>query len=320
MPFYKTREGVYRIVDEDVSLVNSIRRIILSEIPTIAFDPKDVKIIENTGNLHNEFLTHRISMIPIHALPENYIDLTNRTFTLNVKNDTKEILLVTAADFHGGSLFPANPISKDHVLITKLLPGQHIHIECKPSIGISKQNARWCPVSKCSYMNVLDEEKVQKHREEWTKESSIFETHQKYRYFKTNKYNEPCEFEMYIESECALTPDYLIKEALKILAYKCATISDRSIVIEKGAKDMIELKVLHEDYTLINLVQALVYNKEVRGNGNLEFIGYYKPHPLEDSMVLKLKFKAQPDNIVDWLNEQCRYIMTKINEVNIVNS
>ena len=55
----------------DVSLVNSIRRIILSEVPTVGFkiesyEDSDIKIIKNTSSLHNEFLIHRISEIPIY--------------------------------------------------------------------------------------------------------------------------------------------------------------------------------------------------------------------------------------------------------------
>ena len=46
-----------------VSLVNSIRRIILSEIPNAVF--KKVTIMKNNTNCHNEFIKHRVSLIPI---------------------------------------------------------------------------------------------------------------------------------------------------------------------------------------------------------------------------------------------------------------
>ena len=53
------------------ALVNALRRIIISEIPTIAFqtcqsEESDVKIIKNTSALHNEFILHRIGLIPVH--------------------------------------------------------------------------------------------------------------------------------------------------------------------------------------------------------------------------------------------------------------
>ena len=50
------------------SIINSLRRVLLSSIPTIAFKTDmqntDIKILKNTTPLHNEYLLHRISMIP----------------------------------------------------------------------------------------------------------------------------------------------------------------------------------------------------------------------------------------------------------------
>ena len=48
----------------NVSLVNCIRRILLSEIPNVAF--KKVTVNKNTTLAHNEFIKHRINLIPIY--------------------------------------------------------------------------------------------------------------------------------------------------------------------------------------------------------------------------------------------------------------
>ena len=54
----------------DVSLVNALRRVILSEVPTVGFRTEPhtestVKIITNSSSLHNEYISHRFGMIPI---------------------------------------------------------------------------------------------------------------------------------------------------------------------------------------------------------------------------------------------------------------
>ena len=66
----------------DTSLANSLRRVILSEIPTYGFEdepdktfhhyldiglplPPSVKVLENTSGIHNEFLGHRVGLIPV---------------------------------------------------------------------------------------------------------------------------------------------------------------------------------------------------------------------------------------------------------------
>ena len=50
----------------------------ISEVPTIAFNTNygketDIVIEENTSSLHNEFLSHRLSLIPIN-IPHKNID------------------------------------------------------------------------------------------------------------------------------------------------------------------------------------------------------------------------------------------------------
>tara|TARA_B110000483_G_scaffold233686_1_gene302754 strand:- start:1883 stop:2224 length:342 start_codon:yes stop_codon:yes gene_type:complete len=64
----------------DVSLVNSIRRTILSDIPNVAFyfnakntdqETADILIDTNDSPLHNEFMAQRLSMVPIHVPAED---------------------------------------------------------------------------------------------------------------------------------------------------------------------------------------------------------------------------------------------------------
>ena len=56
----------------DKSIVNGIRRTLLTDINSVAFDPENIIIEKNTGSLHNEFLKHRISLIPLYIDPDTY--------------------------------------------------------------------------------------------------------------------------------------------------------------------------------------------------------------------------------------------------------
>ena len=77
----------------DKSIVNSLRRTLMTEIPCVGFrveegTRKDIHIEINNSSLHNEFLMHRISLIPLYLNPEEYEQ--QYLFYLNVKHDSKE--------------------------------------------------------------------------------------------------------------------------------------------------------------------------------------------------------------------------------------
>ena len=86
----------------DKSIVNSLRRTLLSTIPTVAFrtesDNSDIVIKKNNGALHNEFLADRIGLIPLYINPSDYHK--QYLFHLNVANNPSEpITTITANDF-----------------------------------------------------------------------------------------------------------------------------------------------------------------------------------------------------------------------------
>lgn len=339
----------FEINDVDLSIVNSLRRVILAEIPNVAlaFDQlsdknPDVAFHVNNGALHNEYLGHRLSLIPF-CFSEKEIeefDKEKYNFKLHVKNTGTEIIDVTTKDieiynasgvkyppeFHK-RIFPANPITKAHILITKLRPniynpasGEEIHVEFHASKNIAKQHARWCPVSSCSLYNKIDPVKYEETLTEKinAKEASIgrkmtkdehgkfisrFDSLEKYRCFYTNRYDEANTFHFQIESECAMKPKYIFQKAFDVVIDKVDLLIENlqnqstPINVIHENQNFYEVLIENEDFTLLNMLQSLIYNLEIRENKHteLEYIGYYQPHPLDNKMILKLKFKTDTD-------------------------
>ena len=87
------------------TIVNAIRRTLLSSIDTYAFrteyENSDIVIEKNNTSLHNEFILDRLGMLPLYIDP-NLVKNNPRKylFVLNVKNDnSKPITLITAENF-----------------------------------------------------------------------------------------------------------------------------------------------------------------------------------------------------------------------------
>lgn len=348
----------FTIRDVDLSIVNSVRRIILSEIPLVAFafDPynteiNNINITKNIGVLHNEFIAHRISLIPIY-LTENEVndfDPGMYVFKLHKKNNTSSVLNVTSNDFEvyknnvkvpSHHLFPKNDITNDYILITKLKPnlynidkGDELEVECTASKDIAKTHSRWMAVSQCSFYNAIDNENAEKALKEKlhnvTDPKTIeiirnkFNTLDIYRHFKKNRYDEPNEFLFTIESECKFRPSYLFFKGLKVLIEKLNIFSGNldKYKISMLGNDLFQVEVTEENHTLLNVLQALIYNKQFRGTSGpqISYIGIMQPHPLDQIMYLKMKFieKKTNEDLKTFLKEMVVSIIEDIRVITL---
>ena len=87
----------------NVSYANAIRRIILSDIPTVVFktlpySENKVNITKNTTRLNNEITKQRISCIPIH-ITDTTFPIQDYVVELDVTNKSGAVRLVTTKDF-----------------------------------------------------------------------------------------------------------------------------------------------------------------------------------------------------------------------------
>jgi len=143
----------------DTAFMNSLRRIMLAEVPSMAID--EVVVIENSSMLHDEILAHRLGLIPLktdldsYNLPEECpckselgCNLCRVSLTLDVeaKNGAKTV--------YSGDLTSENPNIvpvSDRVPILKLASDQRIRLEAYARLGKGEKHAKWQPVSVCAY-------------------------------------------------------------------------------------------------------------------------------------------------------------------------
>jgi DNA-directed RNA polymerase subunit D len=143
----------------DTPYMNALRRIIISEVPSMAVD--EVVILENSSVLQDEIISHRLGLVPLKTDLESYnlpeececksefgCSLCRVTLTLDVeaKEGTKTV--------YSGSLVSENPAIapvSDKIPIVKLAKEQKIRLEAYARLGKGKNHARWQPVSACAY-------------------------------------------------------------------------------------------------------------------------------------------------------------------------
>jgi DNA-directed RNA polymerase alpha subunit/DNA-directed RNA polymerase subunit L len=173
-----------------VSYANTLRRLILTGIETVAFradmtamgTTTDVVVKRNDTPMTNEMLAARIGLLPIHVPePLKWKD-SEYQFRLNVAGNPDTIRHVTASDIQVirltslGALdekdekgqekeetvvpterfFPPHPLTGQTCLLASLQPGtgaaqQRIEWIAKATKGTGREHARFSPVSQCSY-------------------------------------------------------------------------------------------------------------------------------------------------------------------------
>ena len=172
-------------------LANGIRRILLNDLPIVGFDMNDVNIINNKTSLHNEYISHRMSLIPIDNHPfeiKSYFDFSDNTrkyqftkdidsFTLDIKNNnsfdnSNNYIKVKSNDIKindkiANEYFKPDLVftdSQEYILITYLKVNKNyaeeIKLECNPSIHIAKYNASYNPTGTVTYNFVKESEEV----------------------------------------------------------------------------------------------------------------------------------------------------------------
>jgi len=135
--------------------INAIRRIAISEVPTLAVD--DVVILENSSVMHDEAVAHRLGLIPLRTELHRFV-MPQECDCQSTLGCTKcRVLLVLDSEamektkiVTSGELLSEDelvkPVSKD-IPIVVLAPSQKLKFEAYARLGVGKDHAKWQPTS-----------------------------------------------------------------------------------------------------------------------------------------------------------------------------
>lgn len=126
------------------SICNTIRRILLTDIPSYAFNSKNTTIQENTSILNNDIIKHRLELFPVQSFNEKYDKSITSTLYINVENTSNENIDVTSNDFiikinnkNNDKIFK----SLEHpIILCHLRPTQKIQLSSELSAGLAQEH------------------------------------------------------------------------------------------------------------------------------------------------------------------------------------
>ena len=223
------------------------------------------------------------------------------------------------------------------------------HLEAKACISNGDENARFCPVSCAAYVNTVDPERAKDGLKSYIDAQNVvaklgnytplnvellnrrFELTERARHFYVNDKGDPNVFTFKIETIGVIPPLVIFHRAIEVLKGKLTNFIAN--IVSKNENEVIvsvsnqmdaawDIKVRNEDDTLGNMIQShlcLMYAdftlpKEQR---TLHYIGYKKPHPLENQIIFQIKGLTESwDTLVNTvIKPGCGEIVKLLNKI-----
>ena len=326
----------------NVSLANAIRRIILSEIPTLVFYTENYKdnkckITSNTSRLHNEIIKQRLSCIPIHMkeldiLPDKYI------LEVDVENETDNIMYVTTEHFkiknklnsnylteaETRKIFPKNPITQSFIDFVRLrprisvtIPGEQLKLTCDFSVSSAKESSMFNVVSKCAYANTPDPVKIAEVWDQMEKKLIADETSKdeiefqkrNFMLLDAQRHFIPDSFDFVVQTIGVYDNREIVKKACAILQNKFVEyvkLIDEDtlpiVVSETTIDHCYDIILEGEDYTVGKVIEYILYETFYVSEKKLSFCGFKKYHPHNHESIIRIAFV---DNMDKTMVRQC---------------
>ncbi len=289
----------------NVSFINGIRRVILSDIPTLVFhcfphDQNDADIHTNTTRLNNEVLKQRLSCIPIH-ISDASLPYKELVVEINMKNESENTIDVTTEHFKIKNIssgkylqesavrkiFPPCPITGDYIVFARLrpkvstiAPGEELSISAKMSLHTTSEDGTFNVASTCAYKFTVDKMKQDQIWQNKLAEISSEEkadpdvlallqqnwyNHEGLRYFKNDS------FDFKLETIGVYTNEELVQKACEILIQKLKNIHDTiedAGIIEKSISTIpnsVDIKLINAGYTVGKIIEYMLHKNNYQG-------------------------------------------------------
>jgi DNA-directed RNA polymerase subunit L len=289
-----------------VAFVNGLRRILLSEIPTVVV--RDVQILDNSTKMIHEMLKHRVEMLPINVRPEEAAVIRDTKIELRYLPPAtpdltrKAAVEITSDDFAVDGPRPG-VILKDRDLdeplyFMRLQPSESIHV--KASLAVEMKGTSQVCVA--TFKNHIDQELAKLDKDTFVAPAGdddneramlakVFDNYEIQRSYARDDEGRPYWFDFALESIGVTPAKDLLKQAATIFKKKIETWCENPIQREEG--DWYSIETEEEGHTIGALAQILIYNQKVN------YVSYRIVHPLLPKMIVRFNSKIAPEKVIE---------------------
>lgn len=326
---YNCNYVIFTIKGKEINyiIINTLRRVILTLVPTFAFDPENIIIEKNTSVYNNDYMRLRLSSIP----------LINQSYELNkmiIKNDSSILNKVleleeeaNIANYENKSTLSKEEENKKKENFKKLLDNLQIIIEAKNDtsniISITTETSVKFIINnkqiKTIFPNPIlilklkpEQSRLHIKGEEFkaTCISSINIPLKHANYLSCFcSYDEidPNNFEFKICSFRQISEEMIINHACQIIIMKLEKIKDKIInaIKQHNSEEAFieaQLTIVNENHTLGNLITRVIQD-----HPDIEFCGYNVDHLYVNELTLR--YKTNGKSIIDILDVSINYLI-----------
>lgn len=298
-----------------VTLVNALRRTILGRIDYVAAaraahnSTAPFVVQSNTGRLDDDMLIDRLSMVPIHLSPaevDGYIPGSMRV-RLRVRNETRKPADVTSADLEvelhdtpvaSAHMFPPCPLSGDHVLITKLFPGEEVAMYWDLRKDTQSTHAAF-QVATVAMRFVVDEAAADEAVAKISGDADLApdvrrrdlnyaRTIGRQRLFAAAPSGDPAGIILRVEPLAGFTARATLDAAVRFVYNKFLVDSIRVETEPTETRGEHVYRILGEDATFGSVLQHLAMDRA--DEIGLVAVGYSETHPLKKEILVRARF------------------------------
>lgn len=327
----------FTLQNVDVCIANSIRRVVLSEIPVVVMDSLDkenideqnITIQKNTSILNNEIIKQRLSCIPVCIDDLDEFEYRNYVVECDVKNNTSEKLVVSSGDFkikntvsgeylsepETRKIFKKNHVTNQFIDIVYLQPSfngngsEHIKFTCGLTVSTAKENGSYNVASTCVYSLTQDKAEVEK---QWKIMSEKLPQKRDVRELAYNDFMNldahriviPNSFDFKIQSTGIYKNNELVILACEVMVRKLEELMKALETPDSIITPNLELmenayNVLleNEDYTLGKVIENMMYLMFFMREKKLNYVSLKKLHPHDKDSYLMIAYKEENTTI-----------------------